>query len=255
MRTRYKEANVPRGAPRISSIFLVVESAQVVREALCYSLLSFGIKGLPVASRTDALAAVKAQSRIEGAIIDIDNRDVEGIQLINDLKAAENTRRIAVIVHTIQSRKEFVRQMVEIGVAGYLLKPFSPEATKTKLEAILSKLSTHNASRRHIRVSPDPDELTRVSFRITGIKQLLSGRIVDVSLGGIAVDLFNPPPDNPFTQGIPIPRLDFSLDGKALAPSGVVVIYKPRVLAVRFETMSSPDRQNLERYIFKRISS
>lgn len=166
---------MPRGAPRISSVFLVVESAQAVREALCYSLLSFGIKGLPAPTRAKALAAIKAQDGIEGAIIDIDNKDVEGIQLIEDLKAAENTRGIAVIVHTIQSRKEFVRKMVEVGVAGYLLKPFSPDATKAKLEAILSKLSTHNASRRHIRVSPDPDELTRVSFRISGIKQLLSG--------------------------------------------------------------------------------
>jgi two-component system chemotaxis response regulator CheY len=246
---------LPRGAPRISSVFLVVESAQTVREALCYSLLSFGIKGLPTSSRADALAAIKAQDGIEGAIIDIDNKDVEGIRLIEDLKAAENTRRIAIIVHTIQSRKEFVRKMVEVGVAGYLLKPFSPDATKAKLEAILSKLSTHNASRRHIRVSPDPDELARVSFRISGIKQLMSGRIVDVSLGGMAIDLFKPPVENIFTRGIPLARLDFVLDGKTLAPSGSVVVYKPRVLAVRFEAMNAADRQSLERYIFKRISS
>ena len=246
---------MPPSASRVSSSFVVVESAESVREALCYSLLSFGIKGVPAASRNDALAAIRTHTEIEGAIVDIDNRDVDGIQLINDLKAAENTRRIAVIVHTIQSRQEFVRKMVEIGVAGYLLKPFNPEMTKAKLEAILSKLSTHDASRSHIRVIPDPDELTRVSFRISGIKQLLSGRIVDISLGGMAIDLFNPPPDNPFTKGIPVPRLDFALDGKALGPSGSVVVYKPRVLAVRFETMSARDRQSLERYIFKRISS
>lgn len=246
---------MPRGAPRISSVFLVVESALAVREALCYALLSFGIKGIPVASRADALQAIKTQSGIEGAIIDIDNRDVDGIQLVNDLKAADNTRRIAVIVHTIQSRKEFVRKMVEIGVAGYLLKPFSPDTAKAKLEAVLAKLSGHNASRRHIRVSPDPDELTRVSFRVPGIKQLMSGRIVDVSLGGMAIELFNPPVHNLFTKDIPLARLDFALGGKALAPSGIVVIYKSRVLAVRFETMSASDRQALERYIFKHISS
>lgn len=246
---------MPRGAPRISSIFLVVESAQAVREALCYALLSFGIKGLPVASRSNALEAIKAQGGIEGAIVDIDNRDVDGIQLINDLKASEATRRIAVIVHTIQTRKEFVRKMVEIGVAGYLLKPFSPDSAKAKLEAILSKLSTHNSSRRHIRVIPDPDELTRVSFRVSGIKQLMSGRIIDISLGGIAIELFNPPENNLFTHGIPISRLDFALAGKALTPSGSVVVCKSRVLAVRFDQMSASDRQVLERYIFKRISS
>ena len=246
---------MPHGAPRISSVFLVVERAQTVREALCYSLLSFGIKGIPAATRSDALALIDKQKGIEGAIIDIDNSDVGGIQLINDLKASEKNRGIAVIVHTIQSKKDFVRKMVEIGVAGYLLKPFHPDTTKIKLEVILSKLSTHNASRRHIRVSPEPDELARVSFRVTGIQQLMTGRIVDVSLGGMAVDLFKPPSDNLFTPGIPIARLDFALEGRALAPSGVVVIYKPRVLAVKFEAMSASDRQSLERYIFRRISS
>jgi len=96
---------VPPSASRVSSSFVVVESAESVREALCYSLLSFGIKGVPAASRNDALAAIRTHTEIEGAIVDIDNRDVDGIQLINDLKAAENTRRIAVIVHTIQSRQ------------------------------------------------------------------------------------------------------------------------------------------------------
>jgi two-component system, chemotaxis family, chemotaxis protein CheY len=250
-----KEASVARSAPRISSVFLVVESARTVREALCFALLSFGIKGIPVSSRSEALAAIKAQRGIEGAIVDIDNRDVDGIQLVNDLKAGEDTRRIAVIVHTIQTRKDFVRKMVEIGVAGYLLKPFSPETAKTKLEAILLKLSTHNASRRHIRVTPDPDELTRVSFRLRGLAQLMSGRIVDISLGGMAIELFNPPADTLFTLGIPIARLDFALAGKALSPSGSVVVCRSRVLAVKFETISVSDRQALERYIFKRISS
>lgn len=71
----------------------------------------------------------------------------------------------------------------------------------------------------------------------------------------MAIDLFKPPAENIFTQGIPVARLDFVLDGKALAPSGSVVVYKPRVLAVRFEAMNAADRQSLEKYIFKRISS
>lgn len=252
---RQKEGTVAHGAPRISPVFLVVESTQTVQEALCFALLSFGIKGIPVSTRSEALAAVKTHSAIEGAIVDIDNRDVDGIKLIDDLKAGEDTRRIAVIVHTVQRRKEFVRRMVEIGVAGYLLKPFSPATAKAKLESILSKLSTHNANRRHIRVTPDPDNLTRVSFRLRGLSQLMAGRIVDISLGGMAIELFNPPADSLFTLGIPIARLDFALGGKALSPAGNVVVCRSGVLAVKFDAMSAPDRQALERYIFKRISS
>jgi two-component system chemotaxis response regulator CheY len=236
-------------------VFLVVESSLSVRESLCYVLLSFGIRGIPAATRPAAMEVLKADEKIEGAIVDIDNKDVEGIQLIQALKENERTRGMSIIVHTVQSSKDFVMRMIDMGVAGYLLKPFSPDTAKAKLAVIFSKLATHNSQRKHIRVKPDPDELARVSFRVSNSPQLVSGRIIDISLGGIAVELFNPPAAELMTPGMPISRLVFALAGKELAPSGSVVLYKSKVLALRFDIINPHDKKALERYIFKRISS
>jgi two-component system, chemotaxis family, chemotaxis protein CheY len=236
-------------------VFLVVESALAVREALCYVLLSFGIRGLPAADRKAAHDAIAVGTQIEGAIVDIDNKDVDGIALIQDLREAQQTRGISVIVHTLQSSKDFVMRMVDMGVAGYLLKPFSPDTAKPKLAAIFSKLSTHNSQRRHIRVKPDPDDLARVSFRISASRQLVSGRIVDISLGGMAAELFNPPPEEALCPGVPLSKLKFSVSGKELEPLASVVLYKSKVLALRFQSISPADKKALERYIFKSISS
>jgi two-component system chemotaxis response regulator CheY len=233
----------------------LVESSLSVRESLCYVLLSFGVKGIPAATRTAALEALKSADRIEGAIIDIDNKEVEWMQLAADLKQNERTRGISIIVHTVQSSKELVMRMIDMGVAGYLLKPFSPETAKIKLAAIFSKLATHNSQRKHIRVKPDPDEMARVSFRVSPRAPLISGRIVDISLGGIAVELFNPPALEVLAPGTVLQRLEFTLGGKELAPSGSVVLYKSKVLALRFDMMSPADKKVLERYIFKSISS
>jgi two-component system chemotaxis response regulator CheY len=243
------------GRREVRVVFLVVESSLSVRESLCYVLLSFGIRGIPAASRKEAREALGSGERIEGAIVDIDNKDVDGIKLVRELKESEDTRRMSVIVHTIQSSKDFVMGMVELGVAGYLLKPFSQDTVKAKLAAIFSKLATHDSQRKHIRVKPDPDELARVSFRLSQPPRLVSGRIIDISLGGIAVELFNPPPPELFPPGTPVARLEFALAGKELAPSGSVVLYKSKVLALRFESIEAPDKKALERYIFKNISS
>jgi hypothetical protein len=162
---------------------------------------------------------------------------------------------MSVIVHTVQSSKELVMHMVELGVAGYLLKPYSPDTAKAKLAAIFSKLATHNSQRKHIRVRPDPGELARVSFRVSPRSPLVSGRIVDISLGGIAVELFNPVAPEALPIGAVVQRLEFTLAGKELAPSGSVVLYKSKVLALRFDLMSPADKKALERYIFKSISS
>jgi DNA-binding response OmpR family regulator len=239
----------------VTVVFLVVESSLTVRESLCYVLLAFGVRGIPVANRKAALEALDKGAPIDGAIVDIDNKDVDGIQLITDLKASETTRGIAVIVHTIQTSKDFVLRMVDLGVAGYLLKPFVPDTAKAKLAGIFSKLATHNSQRRHIRIKPSPDELARVSFRLGRSTQLTSGRIVDISLGGMAAELFNPPEDEAISQGTPVSRMEIALAGKVLAPSASVVIYKSKVLAVRFEILNPTDKKALERYIFKSISS
>jgi len=163
---------------------------------------------------------------------------------------------MSVIVHTVQTSKDFVMRMVELGVAGYLLKPFAAETAKAKLAAIFAKLATHNSQRRHIRVRPDPDELARVSFRLaTPPPMLVSGRVVDISLGGMAAELFNPPLPEILPPGSPVPRLDIALAGRVLTPSGSVVLYKTRVLALRFDVLSPADKKALERYIFKSITS
>ena len=236
-------------------VFLVVESSPSVREALCYALLSFGIQGVPAASRKAAWEALDADGKIEGAIVDIDNADVEGARLVREIKENPRTRGLAVIVHTIESGRDAVMKMIEIGVAGYLLKPFSQETAHDKLSAILTKLSTHNSQRRHIRVKPDPDELSRVHFRLGRSPQLVSGRIIDISLGGMAVELFNPPSPEVLAPGVHVDKLQFVLAGRELSPAGVVILLKARVLALRFESLGRADTLSLERYVFKRISS
>ena len=236
-------------------IFLVVESSPSTRESLCYVLLSFGIKGVAAATRDAAWQLIDSTPGIGGAIIDIDNRDVDGIRLIAELREDDRTRGLPLIVHTVQSGKDFVMRMIESGVAGYLLKPFNPDTAREKLSSMLGKLAGHNAQRKHIRVKPDPDDLARAYFRLDGHPQLVSGMIVDVSLGGIAIELLTPPPAGLLQPGSRIGKLEFTLGGREIAPSATVVLVKSRLLALRFEGIGPADKKSLERYIFKKISS
>jgi CheY-like chemotaxis protein len=235
--------------------FLVVEGSLSVRELLCYALLSFGIKGVPVSTKTAAWEALGSRKDISGAIIDIDTQDVDGSDLIAEMKDKEETRNIPIIVHTVQASKEFVVKMIETGVAGYLLKPFREDTAHAKLAGILDKLQDHNVQRRHIRVKPGPDDVIRVHFRLPSISQLISGKIVDISLGGIAMELFNPPDGKAFPVGGRIGKLQFALGPRELSPSALIVMFKGNLLAVRFETLNPQDKTILQRYIFKRISS
>ncbi|RPJ08125.1 MAG: response regulator [Spirochaetaceae bacterium] len=235
--------------------FIVLEESVSVRHLLCYLLLSLGIKGLPHESKEEALKDVNSRPDIGGAIIDIDNKKIKGLEFIKELQASAKASRIKIIVHTIQSHRDTVTSMAEMGVEGFLLKPFHEAETFKKLKNIISHFDKSETNqRKHIRVIPHPDELMRVHFKVSGHPQLVSGKIVNISMGGLAIELVTPAPAEIVKSGTAIPKIQFSLFGSELSPNGEIIMRRDRLLGIRFESLSSGDSIHLAKYIFDRVS-
>jgi CheY-like chemotaxis protein len=235
--------------------YLVAEAAANIRESLCYALLSFGVKGIPAADKQEALSALQNNKEIGGAIVDLDSKEVDGANLIAELRAQEGTQHLSVIVHTVQSSKELVDRMMEHGVIGYLLKPYVEKEIYPKLKKVLARGESHNSQRKHIRVRPDPDELLRLHFKLPGQTAMISGKVVDISVGGVAVELFNPPAPGVLAPGTTIPSIQFTLNRKSFAPPGKVILLKEQLLALRFDYLSAAEKSALSKYVFKRLTS
>ena len=235
--------------------YLVAEATQSIRESLCYVLLSLGFKGIPVSSKQETLETLQSGREVGGAIIDLDSREVDGVNLIAELREKESTQHLSIIAHTVQSSKELVTKMMESGVIGYLLKPYNEKEASQKLKKVLNRGENHNAQRKHIRVRPDPDELLRLHFKLPGKTSLISGKVVDISVGGVAVELFNPPPSGALVPGTQIPSIQFTVNRKAFAPPGKVVLFKEQLLALRFDYLNTEERSALSKYVFKRLTA
>ena len=232
---------------------LVVEHSPEVRESLCYLLLSYGIRGLPAQNSDEALQLLETATDVSAAIVDVDNRDVGGVEFLEKLRPRAES--IQLIVHSVQSNREFVRSMAGYGVRGYLLKPFDEERAASGLrKMLLGQVFAGQEKREHLRVHPDPSDLMRVSFRITANSRLMSGRIVNISMGGMAIELFNPPATESISVGWRVPKVEFMLNTRPMAPSGVIVLYQKRIIAVRFEQMGRQEKTSLARYIFRRLT-
>jgi two-component system chemotaxis response regulator CheY len=234
---------------------IILEKNTDIRDGLATVLLSMGIKGVPVASREEALSVIKEDSEISSAILDVDNKDLEALELLKELRENADTKHIKVIIHTVQSNREYVVQMVEMGVHGYLLKPFQPDTTFKKLHSILiGEGAEQKEQRQHIRVNPDPNELLRLHFKLPHLSNLVSGKIRNISMGGLALELLKPPAEGSIQNGTRIPKLEFTLNSQPLSPTGTAVLMKGNILAVRFEALTEADKNNLARYIYKRLS-
>jgi two-component system chemotaxis response regulator CheY len=233
---------------------LVVEGTPAVRESLCYVLLSLGINGLPAANRQEALEILKSQPAVNVAIVDLDSKEVQGEALLRDLLESGKLRGPQIIVQSVQSSRELVVRMMEHGVAGFLLKPYQDKELYEKLKKVLERCQLTNERRRHIRVKPDPDELLRLHFKLPGNQGLISGKIIDISVGGVAIELFNPPEPGLLKPGVQIPGLQFTLDRKQFAPPGKVVLVREKLLALRFDYLTVAEKTSLARFVFKRIA-
>ena len=232
---------------------LIVEHSKKEIEKLHYLLLSLGVHSFSAQNMKDALS-ILSKKDISAIIIDVDNNDVEGLQLIKDIQQDEKLKKIPFIVHSVRSNKEFVMEMIDLGCIGYLLKSLPDETALEKLKQILTKLDNHDTQRKHIRIQPDPEELLRLNFRIPGYSRLISGKILDLSMGGVATELFNPPPYNVLKKGVKIPLIQFNLLAVQIEAEGIVVARKEKIIAIKFTSMSVDNKSNLARYIYKKIS-
>jgi two-component system, chemotaxis family, chemotaxis protein CheY len=233
---------------------VVLEPAVPIRQALMRVLSSLGVTGVPAATVAEAEAAIAAPGGADSIIVDTDTPDLGGMALVERLRASEATRRIRVVAHSGQTTREFILHLADLGAAGYLSRGSTEEQAAERLKQVLARPPEHESERKHLRVRPDPNELLRVHFRLPGHKGVVSGRIVDVSMGGISVELFNPPPPIRMQAGRAIPSLEFALGRRSVSTPGVLVIARGKLCAIRFESIAAPTKDILARYIYRQTA-
>jgi CheY-like chemotaxis protein len=234
---------------------LVLEAAPPIRLSLLAQLRSLGIKGIPAGTAEEAETALKLNPDIGAAVVDTDTPGAGGMELLVRLRRNPATQHIRVVAHSGQSTREFIRLLAELGAAGYLPHGASQEMAAERLRQALDRTGPHESERKHLRVRPDPNDLLRIHFRLSGHKGIVSGRIVDISMGGMGVELFHPPPPIRMQPGRVIPTLEFMLGTRTVTTPGVLVTSRGKFCAIRFDNMSSAVKDTLARYIYRQTSS
>ncbi|MGC9186053.1 MAG: response regulator, partial [Thiomonas sp.] len=79
---------------------------------------------------------------IEFVVTDWNMPNMQGIDLLRAIRAHENPaiRALPVLMVTAEAKKENIIEAAQAGVNGYIVKPFTAETLKTKLDAIFERL-------------------------------------------------------------------------------------------------------------------
>jgi CheY-like chemotaxis protein len=70
-------------------------------------------------------------------LLDVMMPDMNGLEFLKELRARKEWRNLPVIITTSSGDKDIVREMVSLGISGYLLRPFSANQVITAVQRAL----------------------------------------------------------------------------------------------------------------------
>lgn len=120
--------------------FLVVDDFSTMRRIVRNLLKEIGYTEADEAE--DGVAALNKlrNSNFDFVVSDINMPNLNGFQLLQEIKKDEKLKHIPVLMVTAESRKEDIIMAAQQGAAGYIVKPFTKATLEEKVNLILIKL-------------------------------------------------------------------------------------------------------------------
>ncbi|SIQ99139.1 MULTISPECIES: response regulator [Acidiphilium] len=121
---------------------LVVDDQQTIRSLARMALEQWGVgEILEAADGEEALKVILThKTPIHLIISDYNMPNMNGLSLLRAVRAHGPISKTAFIMLTGRADKQMVLSAVEHGVNNYLVKPFTPESLREKIEAVIGAL-------------------------------------------------------------------------------------------------------------------
>jgi two-component system, chemotaxis family, chemotaxis protein CheY len=119
--------------------FLVVDDFSTMRRIVRNLLKESGFSEADEAE--DGVVALQKlrNSNFDFVVTDINMPNMNGFQLLTEMKQDEKLKHIPVLMVTAEARKEDIVMAAQQGAAGYIVKPFTKATLEEKLVHILKK--------------------------------------------------------------------------------------------------------------------
>ena len=118
---------------------LVVDDFATMRRIVKNVLKQIGFTEIVEADDGSTALEVLRQTKIDLIVSDWNMPKVTGLDLLKAVRSDESLKAMPFLMVTAEAQKDNVVQAVQAGVSNYVVKPFTAEALKEKLEKIFDK--------------------------------------------------------------------------------------------------------------------
>jgi two-component system chemotaxis response regulator CheY len=117
--------------------FLVVDDFSTMRRIIKNLLHDLGYPNVTEADDGKTALPILQQGGIDFLITDWNMPGMPGLDLIKAVRSDSKLQKMPVLMLTAEAKREQIIEAAQAGVNGYVIKPFTAETLKEKLDKIL----------------------------------------------------------------------------------------------------------------------
>ena len=120
--------------------FLIVDDFSTMRRIVRGLLKESGYNNAEEAEDGAVALNMLKNGKFDFVVSDINMPNMNGFELLTQIKADEKLKHLPVLMVTAEARKEDIVMAAQGGAAGYIVKPFTKATLEEKVAHILKKL-------------------------------------------------------------------------------------------------------------------
>ena len=120
--------------------FLIVDDSPTMRRIVFNTLKRLGYNDIEEAEHgAEGFEKLKSVEGINFVVTDWNMPVMDGLQFVQQIRATPEFCKLPILMVTTRSVKDDIIEAMKCGVNNYVVKPFTPEVLKQKIDLILSK--------------------------------------------------------------------------------------------------------------------
>ncbi len=121
---------------------LVVDDFSTMRRIIKNLLRDLGFTNTSEADDGSTALPMLKQGDFEFLITDWNMPNVSGLELLKSVRADPDLAKLPVLMVTAEAKREQIVEAAEAGVNGYIVKPFTADTLKEKIDKIFERLNS-----------------------------------------------------------------------------------------------------------------
>jgi len=117
---------------------LVVDDFATMRRIVKNILKQLGYENIVEAEDGKAALRILENQQVDFIVSDWNMPNMSGLELLKVVRADEKLKELPFLMVTAEALKENIVEAVKSGVSNYIVKPFTAEVLKEKIEKIFS---------------------------------------------------------------------------------------------------------------------